>query len=359
MTPLEKLQSVLCDPSGKCCIRGSDEDRKIVDDALAQLASGQEPVGEHWPEWNGAIEKRRNMTKVAPLPPHPEHHSMTWSSLERRAISEYAEQVAAPLLARIAAQKALLDLAARPYGHLLNQQQQNRERMARIKEAIAQIAIGQEPVSASPMNKRRVSDAIRGAYDLGYSDARNAQSIPGDSAPGYKGRDVEADHGSALINALYPAPAPAQQPIASGQLPVAEIAHTDSTGGYVNWLLHQGAPIKMGDKLFTHPAPSQPIASGREPRKIPIPPPGADPFDIVHAEGWNACCDAFFGGVAPLDPVVITITEAPAQQPLSDEWIAAFTKRGNDLDTHGWTDTDIAEWVTRQVEAALGIKEKQ
>jgi hypothetical protein len=41
MTPLEKLQSVLCDPAGKCCIRGSDEDRKIVDDALAQLASEQ------------------------------------------------------------------------------------------------------------------------------------------------------------------------------------------------------------------------------------------------------------------------------------------------------------------------------
>jgi hypothetical protein len=42
--------------------------------------------------------------------------------------------------------------------------------------------------------------------------------------------------------------------LASGQGPVAEIAHTDSTGGYVNWLLHQGAPIKMGDKLFTQPA---------------------------------------------------------------------------------------------------------
>lgn len=42
--------------------------------------------------------------------------------------------------------------------------------------------------------------------------------------------------------------------LASGQGPVAEITNTDSTGGYVNWLLHQGAPIKMGDKLFTHPA---------------------------------------------------------------------------------------------------------
>jgi hypothetical protein len=49
---------------------------------------------------------------------------------------------------------------------------------------------------------------------------------------------------------------------------------------------------------------------------------------------------------------------APTQQPLSDEWIAAFAKRGKDLDTRGWTDNDIAEWVTRQVEAAQGTKEK-
>ena len=49
---------------------------------------------------------------------------------------------------------------------------------------------------------------------------------------------------------------------------------------------------------------------------------------------------------------------ASGQQPLSDEWIAAFAKRGNELDTDGWTDNDMAAWVTRQVEAGLGIKEK-
>ena len=38
-TPLELLQSVLCDPEGKCCINGSDEDRRIVDEALAALAA--------------------------------------------------------------------------------------------------------------------------------------------------------------------------------------------------------------------------------------------------------------------------------------------------------------------------------
>lgn len=38
MNPIEQLQSVLCDPEGKCCITGSDEDRAIIDRALKALA---------------------------------------------------------------------------------------------------------------------------------------------------------------------------------------------------------------------------------------------------------------------------------------------------------------------------------
>jgi hypothetical protein len=38
MNPIEQLKSVLCDPSGKCCITGSDEDRAVVDRALQALA---------------------------------------------------------------------------------------------------------------------------------------------------------------------------------------------------------------------------------------------------------------------------------------------------------------------------------
>ena len=37
MTPIEQLKSVLCDPEGKCCITGSDEDRAIIDRALQAL----------------------------------------------------------------------------------------------------------------------------------------------------------------------------------------------------------------------------------------------------------------------------------------------------------------------------------
>jgi hypothetical protein len=37
MDPIEQLESVLCAPDGKCCIAGSDSDRAIVDEALADL----------------------------------------------------------------------------------------------------------------------------------------------------------------------------------------------------------------------------------------------------------------------------------------------------------------------------------
>ena len=36
-TILKNLESVLCDPEGKCCITGSAADRSIVDDALKAL----------------------------------------------------------------------------------------------------------------------------------------------------------------------------------------------------------------------------------------------------------------------------------------------------------------------------------
>jgi hypothetical protein len=52
------------------------------------------------------------------------------------------------------------------------------------------------------LEKRNIFDAIRCAYDLGYNDARNARAVPGDSAPGYDGKNVEADHGSALFNTI-------------------------------------------------------------------------------------------------------------------------------------------------------------
>jgi hypothetical protein len=62
MDAIEQLKSVLCDPEGKCCIAGSDEDRAIIDRALqaltqrttppaAQPAPVQEPVA--WAVFEG------------------------------------------------------------------------------------------------------------------------------------------------------------------------------------------------------------------------------------------------------------------------------------------------------------------
>ena len=45
MSPIDQLKAVLCDPSGKCCITGSDEDRAIVDRALQALAAARELRG--------------------------------------------------------------------------------------------------------------------------------------------------------------------------------------------------------------------------------------------------------------------------------------------------------------------------
>jgi len=44
-TAEDNLTAVLCDPEGKCCISGSDADRRIIDDALDILrALAAEPA---------------------------------------------------------------------------------------------------------------------------------------------------------------------------------------------------------------------------------------------------------------------------------------------------------------------------
>ena len=46
-TAEDNLTAVLCDPEGKCCISGSDADRRIIDDALDILrALAAEPAPE-------------------------------------------------------------------------------------------------------------------------------------------------------------------------------------------------------------------------------------------------------------------------------------------------------------------------
>lgn len=102
-----------------------------------------------------------------------------------------------------------------------------------------------EPLTLGPLAKRNIYDAIRGAYDLGYNDARNARTVPGDSAPGYDGRSVEEDHGGALFNLLSKRLTPATpEPVFvievrecpdCGHIGINEWHPTDSACSHCDW----------------------------------------------------------------------------------------------------------------------------
>lgn len=47
------------------------------------------------------------------------------------------------------------------------------------------------------------------------------------------------------------------------------------------------------------------------PVKLPVPPAQAEASDVIYAEGWNACCDAFFGGKPAPEALVIEIGTTP------------------------------------------------
>jgi hypothetical protein len=95
--------------------------------------------------------------ELPPLLSHPEPHSMTWTAMEGRAIAEYAQQVAEPLLAR-------------------------------IKELEAQLASGQEPIAW---------------FDEEMQSAYTRTELDGGAIEG--------------LIPLYAHPAPAQQPLSDEQ----------------------------------------------------------------------------------------------------------------------------------------------
>lgn len=94
------------------------------------------------------------------------------------------------------------------------------EELNRLRAAQQPAAQGEPVAGLPPLMMREVYDAIRGAYDLGYNDARNAGAVSGDGAPGYDGRSVEADHGCALANRLvYLMQRQASHPSPAAQVP--------------------------------------------------------------------------------------------------------------------------------------------
>lgn len=101
--------------------------------------------------------------------------------------------------------------------------------------------------------------------------------------------------------------------------PVAEVrAKTNAYGGtFVQWY---SLPV-AGMKLYAAPQPSPAV-----PRKMDIPPPQVDALEVVYAEGWNAACDAFFGGLPPKPALVVEVSAAPVvREPLSDEQIGRIS----------------------------------
>jgi hypothetical protein len=61
MNAIEQLKSVLCGPDGQCCIAGADEDRLIIDRALAALAHLVQPER----EWVGlTTDERENILRI-------------------------------------------------------------------------------------------------------------------------------------------------------------------------------------------------------------------------------------------------------------------------------------------------------
>lgn len=73
-------------------------------------------------------------------------------------------------------------------------------------------------------------------------------------------------------------------------------------------------------------------AADSRPVKIPIPPAGTEePTDVAYATGWNAACDAYFGGKEPMEPLIVTLTKpapAPRRSLPSPDIAAAFRRMG-------------------------------
>jgi hypothetical protein len=101
------------------------------------------------------------------------------------------------------------------------------------------------------------------------------------------------------------------------------------------WRLQSIAPGESRANLLLNgeidmPENTTPEAAPVAPTKMPIPPSPADPLDVVYAEGWNAACEAFFGGKPPADALVITVA-APV----------APTQQGDQFLCKAWGETDL------------------
>lgn len=93
MAAIDKLISVLCDPEGRCCIHGSDEDRRIVDEALNTLRQGDAamPVAA-WLTMGSKDGKHKfEIGEASPNPRYIEiHRDFAWEPLVRQSDAQAA-----------------------------------------------------------------------------------------------------------------------------------------------------------------------------------------------------------------------------------------------------------------------------
>ena len=87
MTAIETLISVLCGPDGKCCISGSDDDRRLIDSALAELAQATE--AQPAPATQQAVEREQERIAFKDAHRHLELYEVpdAWGAAHVQALS--------------------------------------------------------------------------------------------------------------------------------------------------------------------------------------------------------------------------------------------------------------------------------
>ena len=203
-----------------------------------------------------------------------------------------------------------------------------------------------QPTALGSLAERRIFDAIRSAYDMGYADARNIRTVPGDSAPGYKGREIEADHGGALLRSLNKTIA---QPVRAAPLNDLGVSVEFPPTWWKGWNAAIEAQLAIESDL----------AGITQPEQEPVAGPAERPFGYWDRKEKRFSCDEnsttfhwFLTWEDPIkwpDGVTLLYTSPPQRQPLTQDRIQEIWVE------HGLDECDV-EGFARALEAAHDIK---
>lgn len=164
-------------------------------------------------------------------------------------------------------------------------------------------------LSLNPLQLRWIKDNVRDAYDTGYNDARRNSAVSGDSAPGYRGREIEKAKGDELAAALERA-ARASSPNAADER--AAEAREDHECVYENGdgICRECAELAKRPKPFGYARAIDYRITGQEPEDHELcsaDAPGA--FAIYRASSPNAAGAP--SGAIPAGYVLVPIEPTP------------------------------------------------